>query len=83
MAPKLKELAKLSDKDVAERYDKDASSLAPGPSFYLNELTRRFQERHTKSISRLSVRIAWMTLIMTICTILNTIFFILGYLGKL
>jgi hypothetical protein len=82
MAPKLKELKNLSDEQIAERYDKKANELSGGPSFYLDILNRRFQERHTKSISRLTVRIAWMTFVMTICTILNTAFFIFGRGGQ-
>ena len=72
-APKLKELRAMSTDELIRRHDDIANSTSVGLNYYLNEITRRDQEKHTKSILRYTRWIVIMTLIMTVSTIINII----------
>lgn len=78
-APKIEELRSLTDEELVKRHDDISTHTAVGTAYYLDELNRRTQEKHAKSIKNLTIWIAIMTGVMTICTILNAIFIIKFY----
>jgi len=75
--PKLKKLRDIPIEELIRRYDKIANNTGEGINYYLNEIARRDQEKHSKTILKYTKRIALMTLIVTISTIINIITLIL------
>jgi len=73
MSETLKELRKLSEKDLIKKHDKLAESTQVGTKHYLTEIARRDQDKQTKAIKKLTCWITIMTLIMMIATIINTL----------
>lgn len=73
MSEPLKELRALSDEEVIARHDKLAEQTVVGTLHYLNEIARRDQDRQTQAMLRYTQWITYMTIIMTIATILNLI----------
>ena len=71
MAESLAELRALSDDEVVERYDKQARTTVVGLNFWMEELNRRYQQRQTDSMLRLTKWITLMTVIVTIATLVN------------
>ena len=73
MAEIYQELQKLSDDELIECYDNRAKATEFWADHYLGVLNRRHQERHTKQIK-------WMTVAITIATLVNVAFFTYGAL---
>jgi hypothetical protein len=67
MPPSLKELEALSDSQIGELYDKQASGNV-GASFYLDELNRRATNKQTEAML---VYTRWIT-IMTVAILAAT-----------
>lgn len=73
VALKLKELRTISTDELIRRHDNIANNTGGGLDYYLNEITRRDQEEHTKTILKYTRFITFMTLIITLSTIINLI----------
>lgn len=76
MAETLKQLRDLTDEQIIARHDQAAQSTQVGTQHYLQELARRDQDKQTRAMLKYTKYILWMTLIMTIFTIINVIVFI-------
>jgi hypothetical protein len=63
---KLEVLEGMSDDRLRERYDVEAPFRQPGPETYLQIMAWRKQDRQT-------TRITFMTLVMTVATIINVL----------
>ena len=72
--PKYEDLKSLSDDKLIERHNNLSKHKNESP--YLDELRWRKQERHTRSIRRLTIWITIMTAIMTVSTIINVLLFL-------
>jgi len=70
-APKLQELRAMPTDELIRRHDDLANSTSVGLAYYLNEIARRDQEKHTKTILTYTLWIVGMTFIMTISTLAN------------
>jgi signal transduction histidine kinase len=75
-APKIKNLDKMSDEELIEAYNSKASSTVVGTGFYLEEIRLRRQDKRNEKIENLTVRIYWLTLIVTMATLINVLIFI-------
>ncbi len=71
MAETLKELNKLTDEELEERYDRTARTTEYWGDHYLRILNWRRQERHTVSIKRLTRFITGLTVVVTVATVIN------------
>ena len=71
MAHSLAELRALSDDEVISRYDGQARTTGVGLDHWLNEMDRRYQERHTDSMYRFTKWITLMTIVVTVATLIN------------
>ena len=74
-AKKLKELREMSKDELIKEHDEQAVMTQVGVDYYLNELFRREQQEHNKTIRNCTIAIAIMTLIITISTIVNIFFY--------
>lgn len=72
VAPQLKELEGLSDKQIRDLYDQQAQSTMVGTQFYLEELNRRALDRQTEVMLRYTRWITIMTIIILVATIIST-----------
>jgi len=68
---RLDELRKLSDDIILERYNKSASERSQNSFFFEKEILRRENERQINTMLRYTRYVAWMTLIMTLATLIN------------
>ena len=73
MSMSYKELTQLSDKELIEQYDKQASSTCVGLNYYTEEIARRRNEKSNKLMVNLTIAITVMTAVMLISTIINVI----------
>jgi hypothetical protein len=72
-APKIAELRKMSDDGLIAAHDQIADQGQPGVSYYLGELARRDQVRQAEQMLGYTRRIEWMTLVVTVATIVNVV----------
>ncbi len=70
-APSIANLRAMSDEELIALHDADAKYTLVGVAYYLDELTRRQQERQTREMVRLTWAIAALTLVVTIATLVN------------
>ena len=78
MSETLAQLRGLSDEEIIKRHDAKAQPPGAGHpqigvNYYLAELARRDQDRHTRAMLGYTKRIMCMTVVMTISTIVNVI----------
>ena len=71
MALSLSELRKLTDDELVEKYDCQATSTVVGTQYFMDELNRRYQERQTNATLRITKWFAGMTIIITVATLVN------------
>ena len=71
MAESLAELRALSDDEVVRKYDDQSSRTVVGLNYWMDELNRRYQQRQTDSMLRLTKWITSMTVIVTVATLVN------------
>ena len=76
--PKLAELKTMSDDEVISEYDKRTSSTVVGTAFFLDEIRFREANRTSLRMEKLTWAIAFMTLVVTIATIVNVTVFVAG-----
>ena len=69
MSETYREFLEMSDDELIERHDRRASNTMVGTGHYLDELTRRRQERNTEQIMRMTVVMAVLTGVITIATL--------------
>jgi hypothetical protein len=69
--PKIAELRRMSDDGLIAGHDQIADLTQPGVSYYLDELARRGQLRQADKMLGYTRRISWMTLVVTVATIVN------------
>jgi len=73
MSETLRDLRALSDDDLVKRYDELAKNTVVGTNHYLQELTRRDQNRQTQAMLRYTRWVAIMTGVITIATVVNVV----------
>jgi hypothetical protein len=73
MSEPLKELYALPDDELVKRHDEHAQHTQVGTNHYLRELERRDRDRQTRAMLRCTRWITVMTVVMTICTIINLV----------
>ena len=75
MSYTLAELRKLSDDDLARKYDElvKGTSLQNNPNHFLQILTWREQDRQTQAMLRLTRSVAIMTVVIAIATVVNMV----------
>lgn len=73
MSLKLKELRKLNDEQLIERYDESAKHTSVGLNYYTEELNRRSNEKTNKIMIRCTIWITIMTVVMLIATMANLV----------
>lgn len=78
MSMSYKELTQLSDEELIEQYDKQASSTSVGLNYYTEEIARRRNEKSNKLMVNLTVAITVMTAVMLISTIINVVIAIMN-----
>lgn len=71
MALSLSDLRNLTDDELVEKHDAQAKTTVVGIQYYLDELSRRYQERQTNSMLRFTKWITVMTVIITVATLAN------------
>ena len=72
------DLKSLSDAELIARYDAQSGSTVVGTQHYLDELRYREQSRIASSVERFTKQIWWLTLIITLATIVNVVLVILS-----
>lgn len=78
--PKYADLEKLTDEQLIQRYDDAATHTVVGTSFFLEELTRRSQQRQTDSMLSFTKEVRNMTRIITVLTVINVLLVLLTLL---
>ena len=71
MAETISELRALSDEDLIRRHDDHAPNVQVATGHYLQELYRRDQKRGTEAMLSHTRRITWMTVVITVATLIN------------
>lgn len=71
MALPLAQLRGMSDDDLIRRHDEEAEATLTGVDYCLNELNRRDQARQTASMVRYTTWITFMTVVITVATLVN------------
>jgi len=77
MSLRLKELRKLTDKELVELYDQTANYTSVGLNYYAEELNRRSNENTNKIMIRCTIWITIMTGVMLIGTLVNIVIVII------
>ena len=73
MSETISQLRSISDEELIRLHDYKAQSTEVGTNHYLTELHRRDQNRATDAMLRYTKQLTWMTIVITIATIINTI----------
>ena len=71
--PKYADLRKMPDDGLIAAHDRIADIIQPGISYYLDELSRRGQVRQAEEMLAYTRQIRWMTVAMTVATIVNVL----------
>ena len=77
MSHTYKELRGMGRDKLIEEHDNQAKSAQPSVSYYLEEIYRRDQEESTNNMLCFTRRIYWLTVIITIATMINILIFFL------
>ena len=67
----LSDLQNRSDEELVALHDGQAKTTVVGIQYYLDELSRRYQERQTKAMVRFTKWITVMTVVITVATLAN------------
>jgi hypothetical protein len=73
MSENITRLRELSDAELISLHDAHATTTVVGTNHYLAELGRRDQQRATDTMLRYTRLMMWMTVVITIATIINVI----------
>ena len=65
------QLKSLSEEQLIAAYDESVNVTAVGTEYYLEEIRHRRQARIAASVEKLTGRILWLTVCVTVLTILN------------
>ena len=65
------ELANISDEQLISAHDQSVSMTAVGIEYYLEEIRHRRQARIAASVEKLTKRILWLTVCVTVLTLFN------------
>ncbi len=80
MAETISELRTLSDDELIRRHDDHAPNVQVATGHYFQELYRRDQKRGTEAMLSYTRRITWMTLAITVATLINIGVFVISYI---
>jgi hypothetical protein len=69
--PKVAELREMTEEKLIEAYDEISETTYIGTNLYLQELVRRNQNRQTEAMLKYTRYILWMTIVVTVATIVN------------
>ncbi len=75
-AKSLNELKSLSDEDLIRLHDDAANNTIVGINYFLEELRSREAAKINSQVAKLTFWIFWLTLIVTIATLINLYIFI-------
>lgn len=73
-----KELLAMSDEELIELYDSAASTHGGSINHYREELYRRAQSEQTDAMLAYTKQLYWLTIIVTIATVLSLIAALIG-----
>ena len=65
------ELTSLSDEQLIGAYDESVNATAVGTEYYLEEIRHRRQAHIAASVEKLTNRILWLTVCVTLLTLIN------------
>ena len=71
MAETVAELRAMSENELIKNHDAHARSVQVGTNHYLRELHRRDQMHLSKQMLRYTRSMTWMTVIITVATLMN------------
>ena len=71
MSHSFAELKKLTLDELIECHDKSAQSTSVGINYYLDEIRYRYQQKQTNVMLNYTRSVRTMTIIITLCTIIN------------
>lgn len=71
MSYSLKQLRSIPDEKLVVEHDRVAPPFQTNPEYYVRELSRRDQDKQTKTMMRYTYWITIMTAVMTVATIIN------------
>lgn len=71
MASSLEELKSMTDEQLIEKHDSLAGYTSVGINYYLAEMRHREQSKVADRMELLTRRIWWLTVVVTLSTILN------------
>jgi signal transduction histidine kinase len=73
MIPKSHELVALTDDELRLRYDREAEHTVVGTGFYLDELSRRANDRQVEAVRVLTKQMRDMTIAILALTVVNAV----------
>lgn len=71
MSPKWAELQKLSDEELIATHDRIVEHVSVASGYFVEELRYRQQSRINRSMKRMTHCILWLTVTVTMATIIN------------
>ena len=77
------QLKRRSDEQIMAAYDVAVEQTIVGADYYLEELRRREQTRVAAEVKRFTRWIFWLTLVVTVATIINVVIASLALAGVL
>lgn len=69
----LSDLRNLTYDELVEKHDYQAKTTVVGIQYFLDELSRRYQERQAEAMLRFTRWITAMTVIITVATLVNVV----------
>lgn len=78
MSYTIQDLYKLSDKQLIEEHDRLAANTVMGINYFIEELRNREQAKANKAMGKLTKQILFLTVVVTIATLINLYLFAFG-----
>ena len=73
LAAKLEKLRELSDEELVALHDQAAANTTVGIQYYLDELNRRSQNKHTEVMLHYTKQMLRLTVFVAVLTVVNVI----------
>jgi hypothetical protein len=79
MSHRIAEIKAMSDQELIEQHDKVATHTVMGVQYFLDELRSRENDRISKRMAIIADRMWWLSVAVSVATMIGTVFSILAY----
>jgi CHASE3 domain sensor protein len=79
MSHRISDLKAMSDEELVLQHDKTSSNTVMGVQYFLDELRGRENERIAQKMATIADRMWWLSVVVSVATIVGTVFAVLAY----